>query len=243
VLLVALRHSTRAPARRRARQRAARPELGDCRAAVGHGATLGLSAPCRRRSPSPPIAAAVDLAGVLLVELGDRCADVTPPRRGPSSARSAPRRHRSPPRVDLAGVLLLELGDRGPRARRDLHYVAADRRRGRARRRLAPSPPPIAGVRRALLVTAELSSLASCPPRVITSVHRAPTDRRSPPRSSSPSTRSWLSSTTAVLISAAARPELGADLELGAGCTTSPPIAAAAKLAGVVRRDVSRVSG
>jgi hypothetical protein len=38
-------------------------------------------------------------------------------------------------------------------------------------------------------------------------------------------------------------PELGADLELGAGCTTSPPIAAAAKLAGVVRRDVSRVSG
>jgi len=55
--------------------------------------------------------------------------------------------------------------------------------------------------------------------------------------------RSWSSSSsaTAALMSAAARPELGADLELGAVCTTTPPIAAAAKLAGVVRRDV-RVS-
>jgi len=65
---------------------AARPELG---------ADLELGAVS---ATSPPIAAAVDLAGVLLVELGDRRADVTRPRRGPSSARSAPRRRRSPPR-------------------------------------------------------------------------------------------------------------------------------------------------
>jgi hypothetical protein len=42
-----------------------------------------------------------------------------------------------------------------------------------------------------------------------------------------------LSSATAALTSAAARPELAADLELGAVCT-SPPIAAAVVLAGVL---------
>jgi len=38
------------------------------------------------------------------------------------------------------------------------------------------------------------------------------------------------------VVAAAARPELGADLELGASCTTSPPIAAPTELAGVVHQ-------
>ena len=104
---------------------------------------------------------------------------------------------------------------------RSMHHVAADRRRGRARLASTKDRPRRPELAADLELGAALCTTS--PPRTSSSARRsAPPRRRSPPRSCSPCSWSSSRSATAALTSAAPRPELAADLEVGSARSALP---------------------
>ena len=143
----------------------------------------------------------------------------SPPQRGAAypcaplrSFRSAPRPAANPAAPDNAWdvAALLPFGDGRARARRG----PASRRRRSSPRSTSPACSWSSSATAALMSLRRGAARARREPRARRGLHRVAADL---PRSTSPACSS--SSATAALMSAAARPELGA------ACTTSPPFA------------------